>query len=270
LPWLIALITSLVIVVDTLTGGRLNGGSMLSGFQVRGLRFYGIGNECMGILIGMTLLAVLWVRQRMRGDRFRFSGSLLLLAYMALVVAVLGLPSLGADVGGAITAVVAFGLCYKGILGRRPKVYDVVLLLVLSGALVTVFGLLDLLLRERGSHAWLTMRMVGDQGWSYLWNTITRKVSFNFQILGTRQGETALMAFVPFFMLWFAGVQKRFSRSLDGRPEIANGFIAVAVGAAVAFVVNDSGSVAGPLVLYPTVFAVLYSLVGREPASAEI
>ena len=56
-PPLICALTALVIVGDGLTGTTLISNSALSEYALSGIRFYGIGNEYMGVLIGGALLA---------------------------------------------------------------------------------------------------------------------------------------------------------------------------------------------------------------------
>ena len=50
-------ITVLVLVVDAMTGTHLVAASPISGYWLSGIRFYGIGNEYMGSIIGMALVA---------------------------------------------------------------------------------------------------------------------------------------------------------------------------------------------------------------------
>ena len=56
-PPMICALTALVIVGDGLTGTTLISNSALSEYALSGIRFYGIGNEYMGVLIGGALLA---------------------------------------------------------------------------------------------------------------------------------------------------------------------------------------------------------------------
>jgi hypothetical protein len=265
LPSAIALATAAVIIVDAFTGGRLVTYALPGTYQLRGLRYYGIGNEYMGVLIGCTMMAAIWLRGKIPPGGLHLGYRALFAVLFAVVALVIGLPDLGADVGGAITAVVAFGLLYKALSGKRIGFVDVVVLLALSGVVAVALGLFDMLVRGgSGSHAGLTAKMVGEGGLSYLWAIVGRKVGMNLQLLGTRQGQTALLGFSPFFMLWFAGVQKRVNTRLAGRPEMLTGLRAVAIGAAVTFVFNDSGSVAASLLLCAPVCVLLYTLAGEN------
>ncbi|MGI4790861.1 MAG: hypothetical protein ACRYFS_18675, partial [Janthinobacterium lividum] len=56
-PTVIFSLTALVLVIDGLTGTPLISNSALSEYALSGIRFYGIGNEYMGVLIGGSLLA---------------------------------------------------------------------------------------------------------------------------------------------------------------------------------------------------------------------
>ena len=70
-PPVIFWVTSVVIVVDAFFGSRLVGQAVLSAYMMSGIRFYGIGNEYMGILLGGALMTPIvfgrWFRTR--GER---------------------------------------------------------------------------------------------------------------------------------------------------------------------------------------------------------
>lgn len=55
----ICILTCLVIMGDAFTGTHLVAMSSLSGYWLSGIRFYGIGNEYMGVLVGLGLVSVL-------------------------------------------------------------------------------------------------------------------------------------------------------------------------------------------------------------------
>src|SRR5207247_489992 len=55
-PAVIFWVTSVVIIIDACFGSRLVAQTVLSAYMMSGIRFYGIGNEYMGILIGGALM----------------------------------------------------------------------------------------------------------------------------------------------------------------------------------------------------------------------
>jgi len=56
-PTVIVFVTSVAVVIDAFFGSPLVARSILSGYALSGIRFYGIGNEYMGVLIGGALMA---------------------------------------------------------------------------------------------------------------------------------------------------------------------------------------------------------------------
>ncbi len=82
----------LVLTLDTVFHLGLVASSPLSGFYITGIRFYGIGNEYMGLLIGAALMSVPLGWLRWIGPA---------------IVVMLGLSPLGANAGGAMAATVA-------------------------------------------------------------------------------------------------------------------------------------------------------------------
>ena len=61
-PALIFSLTALILIGDGLTGTALVSQSVLSAYALAGIRFYGIGNEYMGVLLGGALLAAATTR----------------------------------------------------------------------------------------------------------------------------------------------------------------------------------------------------------------
>ena len=76
-------------------------------------------------------------------DRTGSRGVRAALGLMAAVVVVEGLPMLGADVGGVLAMVPAFGVTALLLLGRRIRVREVVGLVVATGVVLFAFALVD-------------------------------------------------------------------------------------------------------------------------------
>src|SRR5207249_2301774 len=75
--------------------------------------FYGLGNEYVGVLIGMSLLGVLAFEERLRRHRW------LQAAFFLGLVLLIGSPSAGANMGGALAAAAGFSTAL--ILARQPS-----------------------------------------------------------------------------------------------------------------------------------------------------
>lgn len=71
--------------------------SLLGYDPIIGARFYGIGNEYMGVLVGASLITI-----SIFFEKFGFK-NIILLPFALAVVFIMGNPMMGANVGGTIT-----------------------------------------------------------------------------------------------------------------------------------------------------------------------
>lgn len=113
LGW-VALATAAVVISDAALGGGLMRFSILGHDPAYGTRFYGIGNEYSAVVAGaLPLAAGLLVARRPR----------LLTAVPVtgvLAVLVIGLPTMGADVGGSLALGFGMGATVGLLRGERP------------------------------------------------------------------------------------------------------------------------------------------------------
>lgn len=129
---LLGFATAGLLIADGVTGAHAIKHSVLGYDPLIGARYYGIGNEYMGVLIGAVLMgAAAWQEQSEQQERLRpndpaaASGRTLLrrrqkrrrlaLAIIyATVTAYMIAPAGGAKAGGALTAACGFGLAWLG------------------------------------------------------------------------------------------------------------------------------------------------------------
>jgi hypothetical protein len=71
---------------------------------------------------------------------------------------------------------------------------------------------------------------------------------------------------VPFLALWFGGVQGKVRSAFKQDSHIIAGMKAVLIGAAAAFMLNDSGIVFAGIMIAITVLVLLYSLLEEQRA----
>ena len=115
------LLSAALIVGDTVAGNPLMKASMLGYDPIVGARFYGIGNEYMGFLLGATLMGTAALLEKYRLDRQ--PARLVSMVILITVFLTLALPSLGTNVGGAMAAFFGFGtflvLVFKGRITKK-------------------------------------------------------------------------------------------------------------------------------------------------------
>lgn len=169
---------SLVLVSDLCLGDPLMRRSLLGYSAIEGARYYGMGNEAMGVLIGATLATVssLWPKAGRLGRNALSAG-------LAVVALLLGSPFAGAKAGGLLVSLSAFGVLALGLSGRR--VSPRFLLLLLAGTILAL-GLVAALDSRRGggsSHMGQAVARIQARGGREAEDIIARKLSVEGRLL---------------------------------------------------------------------------------------
>ncbi len=272
-PQIIFGLTALVLVGDGLTGTTLISNSALSEYALAGIRFYGIGNEYMGVLIGGALLACapppcpppdpsLPLPPPVAGGIPTKWGRWVPLLWFALVIFVLSFPAFGAKAGGAITATATFYAAWR-LLQGKPVNWKHLLGGVAAGfALVLLWAVLGHVLHLRRTHLESAVGALGHGRFGYIVGVSLRKMGLAARV-ATHPGT--LSGLLGFALLGLA-VRKWLWRQVTGylvtRPRERAVWLAGAWGCLVAILFNDSGLVAAILTLQCLVLSLLHGLFG--------
>lgn len=264
----ICLATGAGIIVDALAGAGLMKYSVLGYDPVGGARFYGIGNEYMGVLMGSLIvgcgLLLDYVNMRAEsrvGERWL---SFLILLTFGLGLIVLASPKIGANLGGTCTAIAGFGVAYT-LFNRKSFTWVraassagigiLLIMLIASADAVRAGGPL--------SHWGKTLLWVYGSGARVLVDAVRRKASMNLKLIRYTIWTKALLVFTG--VLAFIRIRPQgFARKILGaRPGFTSALSACLVAGAVSLVTNDSGIVSAALItMYPAL--VLLGLAWRE------
>lgn len=263
-PWLAvavtAAITYAVLVVDVLTGGRLQFDTPLGNSPTGAGRFTGMGNLAFGLLASATLLLAWTVATELTRRGRRAAGVIAAAAIFVVAVVVDGAPSLGSDVGGALVlAPVGVASCWL-LAGRRVS-WRLLAAAVASGAVaVAVFGAVDLT-RPPDHRTHLGRLLAGDGGGREI---IIRKAidvggSFEDSSLVWIVFCTLVLA-AAFWWLRRAEVRATFALGGAARPLVGVAvFLGIAGGA-----LNDSGVMVPAIMAGVLVPAAVAALVAGE------
>ena len=227
-----------------------------------GARFYGIGNEYMGVLIGATIMFMALMIHNYPKQRQIF------IALSGLIFAVtvycIAAPHLGTNVGGTIAASVAFLVTFFLFTGVKISFKIITMMILMVMAVVFSFIIFDLSRPlQYQSHIGQTARLILDGGLVEIWHIIVRKLEMNLTILQhTVWSKVWLISIIILALLFYypRGLMKTIQHKY---PDIFKGFIGVVVGALVAFVFNDSGVVAAATTMIFVAPPLIY-LVLRE------
>jgi hypothetical protein len=141
----ICLLTVVVLGVDVMTGSRLQLETPFGLSVLEAGRFYGIGNEALGIYGITGLLAAAWLGllALRRFPSSRRPAVLVVTVVGLFAVVASGWPGFGGKVGGTIAMVPCFGLLIVAVAGVRLN-WRLVLLAAVSGlALFAIFALVS-------------------------------------------------------------------------------------------------------------------------------
>lgn len=247
--WGLGLITWLAIVIDALFGGPLAHRSMLSYDPIAGGRYYGIGNEYMGVLIG-SLLLMLAVLPSLKVLPQRWQQGIALLL-MAGTIFLLGWPTLGANAGGTLTAAVAFAAAAWGV-WRRYSLWTVVGLLG-AFCIGLAFVTLSAFWTEAPTHVTRASQEVAGGQWAAVMALVWSKIGLYLATVGTAGIGWLVLLFVAAMtvaVLWPVLRQQGSASWLQSME------VGMSIGAIGALLFNDTGiTAAGFILLYWLVVA---------------
>ena len=283
----IGAVTSMLIVSDGLFGAEMMKRSVLGYDPVIGARYYGIGNEYMGVLIGSSLLALSAGRQMSANSGAEWFSErahfIMMLIVFIVVVLYLAAPFWGTNAGGALAACVAYAAYvlisrkYAEIESRVGKVngFRQASMFVLSLFVALALGVFTLWLFNTKfvtafspsgaapgqSHIGKAFDALLSGRYDMITDLIWRKVSMNLRLLSVSFWSKLLVVGLLTMAMTIAYIRKGKMRSWHRRfPYVAGGSAAITIGAFAAFLVNDSGIVAAAtMIVYAAIPVLLFS-----------
>jgi hypothetical protein len=240
LPWILAAFlpvrvtlgaTALIVVMDQLTGLRYGDFSPLQGYFGPGIRFYGVGNELLGIITGTLAVCV--------PKKFRVIAALACVAFF-------GNASLGADFGAVVTfaALAAIDILRSFNFFRSRKTEWLLAPAVLIGMITAVAAAwLDMMFSPKMSHAGAAMTAAKTSGVGHLIDIVGRKVLMNIEIALRPPTMVAFLAVVV--LIWLG------RRVFVVRLPWQSGIHYLSLAAVLSLVFNDSGVVTALMTLLP-------------------
>jgi hypothetical protein len=247
-PVVACLFGLLILTADILAGQPLQKDSLLSSSALNGVRYYGVGNEYLGVILGIALMGgFAWFDDRAVPLPLppKSRVGIALIALWLVIMWLLGWPGLGANSGSLVVTTVAFGAGARLLTGHRPTWKLWLACVVLGLFLSFAFSGLDALwAREGSSHAGRALRAATHgRGGSYLAAIAWRKIKMNlgfllnpFLIL-----DAVITAAVVIAARRFIGDAVR--QTLQRRPWLARGLATLPGTVAAALLFKDSGFV---------------------------
>jgi len=246
------------LLLDMLTGSRLMQRGLLGYSAIEGARYYGIGNEAMGALIGAVLVLVARLWQPFGHAREA------LLFLLGMVSLLLGSPTAGAKAGGLLVSLIAFGTLGFALLGGRWSARVALALTIFVVAAMTCTAAGEAFLSHgTHSHVGEAVRRIQTGGWSEAGDIAARKLAVDSRLAYHSAWACPLWGgLLCLALLWRGrGAATQEERALH---------VAGLVGLAACVALNDAGVVAGALCLIPLWCDSAVSVTKRKPPAQRL
>jgi len=256
--FIIAVVTVLAVNLDLLTGSRLIQSSVLGYDPMAGARYYGVGNEFMGILLGSSIAAAAIAYQRYSNRIMLIIIALLFILQCYLIAS----PSWGANSDGMLTAPIAF-LVTLFLLGdfklRWKSVGAIIGITLLATMAFTYYDMIRA--PELQTHLGRAANQIAAGGLTEGLTIITRKLAMNLKLIRYTIWSWVFIVILLVMSLLVYRPVGAMMKLRQEKPYIVKGFGGIIAGALVGLVINDSGIVAASTTsIYLVVMMILLML----------
>ncbi|NLI60724.1 MAG: hypothetical protein GX375_04750 [Clostridiales bacterium] len=239
----ISSLTAMALILDQWMGMRLIQSSPLGYDVIAAARFYGMGNEYMGVLVSSICCTGTALIERFRGQDRLAKIAALFVGLIAIYT--MASPALSANVGGTIAIFIAISISILMVKDKKIRIPNLVamgvmMMLILAGT----FFLDSLRVVDSQSHMGQTVNAIKQNGLLELFYIFYRKIYMNIQLIRstiwtrvflTSLGVVVLLLFRP------VGIFRDVYRKHE---LLIKGLTGASIGAIAALVFNDSGIVA--------------------------
>ncbi|MDD3853181.1 MAG: hypothetical protein PHD40_05940 [Syntrophomonadaceae bacterium] len=265
--FIMAVVTVLAVNLDLLTGSNLIQSSVLGYDPMAGARYYGVGNEFMGILLGSSIAAAAIAYQR-------YPNRLLLLVialFFILQCYLIASPSWGANSDGMLTAPIAF-LVTLFLLGdfklRWKSVGAIIGITLLATMAFTYYDMIRA--PELQTHLGRAANQIAAGGLNEGLTIIARKLAMNLKLIRYTIWSWVFIVILLVMSLLVYRPVGAMMRLRQEKPYIVKGFGGIIAGALVGLVINDSGIVAASTTsIYLVVIMILLMLKQQRKSLIE-
>jgi hypothetical protein len=251
-------VTTISLMVDICTGATLIKKSLLGYDPIIGARYYGIGNEFMGVLIGASLVFATALLDRFSIKRINT------ITLFTILIIIMGFPKLGANVGGTITAICAFIFVTLRLYNVKIRLKHFVIIGVSVVVIVGILAYIDIKVLNGGSHLGRAVMKIIKEGPIEVIRIINRKISMNLRLIRITVWSKVLISTILIIGVLFYKPTGTISRLSNKYPNLAKGFSGILCACMVAFLVNDSGVVAAATGIIFLGMSILYLIFYME------
>lgn len=251
-------ITLIIINFDIIMGSQLMKRSIIGYDPIIGARYYGVGNELMGVLLSTVILLGSIM---MENTKKRWYIVILFLLNIMLV----GSPQIGSNFGGTISLVFACLYFLFRTFGIKINLRSLFYISTIVTITILITGFFDLYLNPNPSHFGRTINMIGENGFFTIVDIIIRKMKVNFRLIGISIWSKVLYFSLISNILLVIFLKEEIKLFFTRNKCIAFGLISSLVGCITGILLNDSGVLLSALSsIFNTLFLVYIIIDHRQ------
>jgi len=240
----IGMATSLAVLLDVLAGSPLMTYSTLGFDAMSGARYYGLGNEYMGVLLGASIIGAASLWEKYRGAP-PLGVRIFTALFFFLALLLTGHPKFGSNVGGTIAVAAGYLFTFLFLMDVRIGFRQIAAVAGAVAASVALLAVIDMSRSvEAQSHLGRAVSMVMEGGWPAAWDIIYRKVNMNLKLIRFTIWSRLFLALLGALAVAFYRPVGLMNKVRENYPYIFKGLLGILVGSGFALLVNDSGIVA--------------------------
>jgi hypothetical protein len=252
-----------VLVGDVMTGSNLHLSAAFGYSPTGNSRLYGISNYSFGLLAVASCILGALIAHRWATSRGRWSA----IGLMATALVVLGTPIWGSDVGGIIAFTPTVLVFASMLLGRRPRLRNLILAGVVTVGAVVAFGFADLARPpEERAHLGRLFERIGDEGLQPLLSIVERKLLANLHVSTTSFWVAAIPIAVGAWLFLRSWSTRPLAAVHARIPTLHPALVAAAIAAVLGSIVNDSGAIVGGVASLAITTSLVYLTMVPDPA----
>ena len=252
----------ILIIVDLLSNNYLTRFSILSYDPIIGARYFGIGNEMIGIFLAITAIMSGLLLEK-------YNNRMISIFVLLLSILFVGHPKLGANVGGTMALISAsfyFVLLKKD---RQLSFKNIIIAMVLIGIIIIGLAYIDIYLNPNPTHLGKSLISLEKNGMDIVKNIINRKILMNIKLIGSTIWTKVLFVNI-LVQIIISYIFKGKMGKLLGNG-LGKGILTGILGAIVGLLLNDSGVILSALAMnLITIFLLITILKDIETFKEEV
>lgn len=246
----ITFINGIAIIIDIMYGQYMLKYSIFSYDPVIGARYYGLGNEFLGVLVGCTLI----FSGCFLGKKNRIEN--ILTPFLLFVTLVIGLQMWGSNLGGFVTSVVSF-IAFILIQHNCGIKKTMKLSIVLSFIFIFLYIIFNIFIKTNQSHIGNLFTQISANGIPYFINTVLRKINMALRLIRYTIWSKVLIALIIAGITAIVKPHEYINKLFAQYKGLKSAFISAIIASCIAVAINDSGIVTAAIIMLYTVFSMI-------------